>query len=150
MLKLGFIGILSLSLDPIFINLIIALLMNKILLSLCACASVIASEAYAADADWSPAGDRIMTQWGEAIDPSDVLPEYPRPIMERDTWMNLNGLWEYTVIDKGDALPEGEADGRILVPFAIESALSGVGQRLGETKELVYKRSFTVPSGWKG
>ena len=102
------------------------------------------------DADWSPAGDRIMTQWGEAIDPSDVLPEYPRPIMERDTWMNLNGLWEYTVIDKGDALPEGEADGRILVPFAIESALSGVGQRLGETKELVYKRSFTVPAGWKG
>ena len=106
--------------------------MNKILLSLCACASVIASEAYAADADWSPAGDRIISPWGESLDPSNVLPEYPRPIMERTSWMNLNGLWEYSIINKGVALPSGEADGDILVPFAIESALSGVGQRLGE------------------
>ena len=124
--------------------------MNKFLLTFCALASAVATNTYAADGEWAPAGDRIISTWGENLDPSNVLPEYPRPIMERESWMNLNGLWEYTVINKGDALPEGKADGRILVPFAIESSLSGVGQRLGETKELVYKRSFTVPADWKG
>ena len=123
--------------------------MNRFLLSLCACATM-AAGAYASDNGWSPAGDRIMSQWGETLDPSNVLPEYPRPIMERTSWMNLNGLWEYSIINKGEALPSGEADGDILVPFAIESALSGVGQRLGENKELVYTRTFTVPADWKG
>ena len=115
--------------------------MNKFLLTFCALASAVATNTYAADGEWAPAGDRIISTWGENLDPSNVLPEYPRPIMERESWMNLNGLWEYTVINKGDALPEGKADGRILVPFAIESSLSGVGQRLGETKELVYNNN---------
>ena len=94
--------------------------MNRFLLSLCACATM-AAGAYASDNGWSPAGDRIMSQWGETLDPSSVLPEYPRPIMERESWLNLNGLWEYTIINKGEALPSGEADGEILVPFAVES-----------------------------
>ena len=123
--------------------------MNKFLLSLCACATMTAG-AYASDNGWSPAGDRIMSQWGETLDPSSVLPEYPRPIMERESWLNLNGLWKYTIINKGEALPSGEADGEILVPFAVESALSGVGKRLGDAKELVYTRTFTVPADWKG
>lgn len=123
--------------------------MNKFLLSLCACATMTAG-AYASDNGWSPAGDRIMSQWGETLDPSSVLPEYPRPIMERESWLNLNGLWKYTIINKGEALPSGEADGKILVPFAVESALSGVGKRLGDAKELVYTRTFTVPADWKG
>ena len=70
--------------------------------------------------------------------------------MERESWLNLNGLWKYTIINKGEALPSGEADGEILVPFAVESALSGVGKRLGDAKELVYTRTFTVPADWKG
>ncbi len=102
-----------------------------------------------ASAQWSPAGDRIKTKWAEQIDPANVLPEYPRPQMERQDWKNLNGLWQYAVIPKNAALPQ-EFEGEILVPFAIESSLSGVGRRLGENSELVYQRTFTVPSDWRG
>lgn len=52
-------------------------------------------------AQWKPAGDKIKTDWAAQIDPEHVLPEYPRPIMERSEWQNLNGLWNYAVIDKG-------------------------------------------------
>ena len=52
-------------------------------------------------AQWKPAGDKIKTTWAEKIDPNNVLPEYPRPIMERGEWKNLNGLWEYAIIEKG-------------------------------------------------
>lgn len=98
---------------------------------------------------WFPAGDRIKTHWAENVSVNKVLPEYPRPIMERSEWMNLNGLWEYSIIDKGSHLPQSY-DGNILVPFAIESSLSGVGKRVGDKKELVYHRSFKIDSKWKG
>ncbi len=100
-------------------------------------------------AQWKPAGDKIKTDWASKLDPSNVLPEYPRPIMERSEWKNLNGLWNYAVIDKGEAMPQAY-EGEILVPFAIESSLSGVGRRLGEKAELVYNRQFTIPSKWRG
>ncbi|MBP3680202.1 MAG: beta-galactosidase [Bacteroidaceae bacterium] len=100
-------------------------------------------------AQWKPAGDKIKTSWAEKIDPNNVLPEYPRPIMERGEWKNLNGLWQYAVIEKGKQVP-ASFDGEILVPFAIESALSGVGKRLVDSQELVYQRSFDVPAAWKG
>lgn len=100
-------------------------------------------------AQWSPAGNRIQTKWAEELNPAQVLPEYPRPQMERPDWMNLNGLWQYAVIPKDAALPE-QFEGEILVPFAIESSLSGVGRRLGENSELVYQRTFSVPSAWRG
>ena len=100
-------------------------------------------------AQWKPAGDKIKTDWATQIDPENVLPEYPRPIMERSEWKNLNGLWNYAVIDKGAALPQN-FEGEILVPFAIESSLSGVGRMLGEQAELVYRRDFTTPSQWRG
>lgn len=102
-----------------------------------------------ADAQWKPVGDRIKTSWAEKVNPNNVLPEYPRPIMERKEWKNLNGLWEYAVIAKGMHLPE-KFEGEILVPFAIESSLSGVGKRVGENQELVYRRFFDIPANWKG
>ena len=101
------------------------------------------------NAQWKPAGDKIMTEWASQVDPNNVLPEYPRPIMERGEWKNLNGLWNYAIIEKDQPIP-ATFDGEILVPFAVESALSGVGKRMDDTKELIYQRSFDVPSAWKG
>ena len=100
-------------------------------------------------AQWKPAGDKIKTTWAEQIDPNNVLPEYPRPIMERKEWKNLNGLWEYAIRPTGTQQP-ADMDGQILVPFAVESSLSGVMKTLGKENELWYSREFTVPSSWKG
>lgn len=99
-------------------------------------------------AQWKPAGDKIKTVWTEKIDPNNVLPEYPRPIMERDKWQNLNGLWDYAILPMGQQEPQ-TFDGKILVPFAVESSLSGVQKKLGKEKELWYRRTFTIPSDWK-
>lgn len=99
-------------------------------------------------AQWQPAGDKLKTPWAEQIDPNNVLPEYPRPLMERNDWVNLNGLWDYAIAPKGQSEPSAY-DGKILVPFAIESSLSGVQKEVGDQNELWYKRSFTVPSSWK-
>ena len=82
-------------------------------------------------AQWQPAGDRIKTQWSADVKPDNVLPEYPRPIMERSDWKNLNGLWDYAIIEKGSTVP-AKFEGKILVPFAIESSLSGVQKRVDE------------------
>lgn len=100
-------------------------------------------------AQWKPVEGRISTQWSEQVNPDNVLPEYPRPIMERTEWKNLNGLWDYAIIEKGKHSPS-VFDGKILLPFAVESSLSGVGKMVGAEKELVYRRSFDVPSSWKG
>ena len=69
--------------------------------------------------------------------------------MERTEWVNLNELWQYAILPSGKAMPK-TYDGEILVPFAVESALSGVGKELGENNELWYRRTFSVPSHWKG
>ena len=98
---------------------------------------------------WSPAGDRIRTEWAEKIDVNNVWPEYPRPIMERGEWQNLNGLWQYAIVDRNAAKPAA-FDGQILVPFCAESSLSGVGKTVGKDKELWYERTFTVPGKWSG
>lgn len=98
-------------------------------------------------AQWKPAGDKIKTKWADQIDPQNVLPEYPRPIMERSDWKNLNGLWDYAIVDKGSVTPKS-FDGQILVPFAVESSLSGVGKTVGKDKELIYQRTFDVPANW--
>ena len=100
-------------------------------------------------AQWKPVEGRISTQWSEQVNPDNVLPEYPRPIMERTEWKNLNGLWDYAIIEKGKHTPS-VFDGKILVPFAVGSSLSGVGKTVGAEKELVYRRSFDVPFSWKG
>lgn len=98
---------------------------------------------------YSPAGDKIKTRWAADVTPENVWQEYPRPIMARADWKNLNGLWNYAIVPK-DATAPNEYQGEILVPFAVESSLSGVGKTVGENQALWYKRNFTVPSAWKG
>ncbi len=96
---------------------------------------------------WKIAGERITTKWADKIDVNNVLPEYPRPQMKRDMWQNLNGLWDYAIVKKGSPKP-GKFDGKILVPFAVESALSGVGKALNPSQELWYERNFELPKDW--
>jgi beta-galactosidase/beta-glucuronidase len=98
--------------------------------------------------EWKPAGNRIKTQWADKVNPANPLPEYPRPQLVRDQWQNLNGMWEYVIRPRGNAIP-GNYEGRILVPFAIESSLSGVQKTVGENNELWYHRTFTIPATWK-
>ena len=101
------------------------------------------------DLGWQPAKGGLMTRWAGEVDPGKVLPEYPRPQMVRDNWINLNGLWDYAIRPKN----ENEVttyEGQILVPFPIESALSGVKRSLLPDERLWYKRTFFIPDEWKG
>ncbi len=100
-------------------------------------------------AQWKPAGDKIKTAWADKIDVKNVLPEYPRPILERADWLNLNGLWNYSILKAGLAEPSN-FDGQILVPYPVESSLSGVQKTVGQENEVWYKRNFEVPAKWKG
>lgn len=102
----------------------------------------------AAAQSWQPAGDRIRTPWADQVNPSAPLSEYPRPQMQREQWMNLNGLWDYAVLPAGAHF--SQPDGKILVPFCIESSLSGVGRTVGADHNLWYQRTFTLPRNWKG
>lgn len=97
---------------------------------------------------WSPTGDKIKTRWASTVNPENVWREYPRPQMQRPDWENLNGLWQYAITPK-DAHQPTKWDGEILVPFCIESSLSGVQRAVDDTQALWYKRFFTVPTSWK-
>jgi len=105
--------------------------------------------------DWHIVPGRITTPWAEQVDPSHPLPEYPRPQMVRGEWEkqgeweNLNGLWEYAIVPKDQDEPVSY-QGKILVPFAIESALSGVGRTVGKDSTLWYRTSFAVPPAARG
>lgn len=85
----------------------------------------------------------IQTRWAKEVSPANALPEYPRPQLERTEWQNLNGLWEYAVTDSNVATCN-KYDGRILVPYPLESALSGVKKTLLPAQRLWYKRTFKV------
>jgi len=91
----------------------------------------------------------LMTQWTENISADGVYPEYPRPQMVRQHWLNLNGLWEYAICPRDMAVPEA-FDGTILVPYPVESVLSGVNKRVGRDNRLWYRRRFSVPETWNG
>jgi beta-galactosidase/beta-glucuronidase len=103
----------------------------------------------AAAQQWRPATVTLMTQWGEKVTPENAWREYPRPQFVRERWQNLNGLWDYAVTAKTAPAP-AKYDGQILVPFALEAALSGVGKPLQPAERLWYRRSFAVPAAWKG
>ncbi|MBA3484739.1 MAG: beta-galactosidase [Pirellulales bacterium] len=94
-------------------------------------------------AEWQPAEGPLTTPWTKDVSPENVLPEYPRPQLVRPEWTNLNGLWDYAVRPAADAQPE-KWD-KILVPFAIESALSGVKKTVSPEERLWYHRTFERP-----
>lgn len=102
-----------------------------------------------ADRGWSPVEGQLMTRWGKEVDPGNVLPEYPRPQLVRGDWMNLNGLWDYAIRSAEDE-DDGHYQGKILVPFPVESALSGVMRPLLPEQKLWYRRTFVLPLNWEG
>ncbi len=89
----------------------------------------------------------LFTRWGRALDPAQVLVEYPRPQLVRDSYLNLNGWWDHA-ITPADAPPPEVYDGPILVPFSPEAPLSGVGRQLRPDERLSYRRTVEVPDGF--
>jgi hypothetical protein len=89
--------------------------------------------------EWKPASGPMKTRWAKDVSPANALPEYPRPQMVRKEWLSLNGLWK---IKLGDS-----TETRILVPYPVESALSGV---MKHSDRLTYRRSFEIPDSWRG
>jgi beta-galactosidase/beta-glucuronidase len=105
----------------------------------------------AQQSEWKIVPGHITTQWAADVNPSNTLPDYPRPQLQRNEWQNLNGLWQYAILPVSDnnTFP-ATFQGKILVPFAVESALSGVGKMVGKDKVLWYERDITVPAKRKG
>lgn len=99
--------------------------------------------------DWKPADNPLFTRWAKGVSPDNVWPEYPRPTMVRSDWTNLNGLWDYAIVPRESGKPEAW-DGKILVPFAVESALSGVRKPVSPEQRLWYRRTFASPGLQEG
>lgn len=98
--------------------------------------------------DWAPKSLRLKTPWSDKVEPKNPLPEYPRPQLVRADWQNLNGLWQYA-LTPADAAKPAAFDGQILVPYPLESALSGVAGTLQPDQRLWYRREFEVSKDWK-
>ena len=81
--------------------------------------------------DWQPGKGKLMTRWAADVSPASSHPEYPRPQLVRPEWLNLNGLWQYAIRPTSETAMPSEFEGEILVPFPIESALSGVMREVG-------------------
>ncbi|WP_222538690.1 glycoside hydrolase family 2 protein [Pedobacter polysacchareus] len=103
----------------------------------------------AQEKNWTLIKDRITSPWAEKVNPKAPLPDYPRPQLVRlENWKNLNGLWSYAITPKDQNEPV-KYQGSILVPFAVESALSGVGKTVGKDSVLWYKNTITIPAAMK-
>ena len=100
--------------------------------------------------EWRPIKGPLMTRWAKDVTPANALAEHPRPQMARDSWQNLNGLWDYTVTDKNQDHHPEKYVGKILVPYCIESALSGVMKPFLPTQKLWYRRTLDIPQAWMG
>ncbi|MCC5930203.1 MAG: beta-galactosidase [Cyclobacteriaceae bacterium] len=118
---------------------------TKILLSL----SLISTHLSGQSVRWQAQGDQIMTRWAEQINVDKVHSHYPRPTMMREEWMSMNGLWNFAIVPKQSGKP-ARYDMEILVPFPVESALSGIGRRVSDKDLVWYKRRFFIPETWSG
>ncbi len=96
---------------------------------------------------WQAVDGPLMSQWAEEVSPENALPEYPRPMMEREHWKNLNGLWDFKITGKDT--DHGEYDQQILVPYPVESALSGIGKTVGADNRVWYQRTFQVDNPYE-
>lgn len=95
---------------------------------------------------WQMKQAPLMTRWATLVDTNAPLPEYPRPQLVRSNWLNLNGIWQFQPGATNDAVPVGQTlSSQILVPFPMESAISGVAQY---SEFSWYRRLFTVPKTW--
>lgn len=120
----------------------------RALLPLCLLAACSATRPVARSAAPREGPGPLMTRWGASLDPGRVLPEHPRPQFEREEWLCLNGPWEFAEAREGEPPPFARTlPERILVPFPVESSLSGIGRR---AERVWYRRAFDVPSGWRG
>jgi hypothetical protein len=99
-------------------------------------------------AGWRPAEGPLATRWAAELDPARVLPEYPRPQLVRETWLNLNGLWDFAITPRTASRPDAFPE-TILVPFPVESALSGIMRNVTENDRLWYRRTFELPAEWR-
>jgi MFS family permease len=90
--------------------------------------------------------EKLYTRWGKEMDKNNTLPEYPRPQMVRDSYINLNGVWQYAIYNKQAAFEGYQGD--IVVPYSPESLLSGVNKIVTPEDKLYYQRSFSVPDGF--
>ncbi|GAA4316406.1 glycoside hydrolase family 2 TIM barrel-domain containing protein [Mucilaginibacter gynuensis] len=98
--------------------------------------------------EWQPKKAVLMSKFAKDVNPKSVLPEYPRPQLTRTKWLNLNGIWQFQASSgAAEAQPKGNLSKTILVPFPVESALSGV---MEQHERVWYRRKFTVPADWKG
>ncbi|MEU5333339.1 AbfB domain-containing protein [Streptomyces asoensis] len=105
--------------------------------------------ATAAARAWTPEPAPMTTPWTNQVPTDTPLPEYPRPQLTRPDWANLNGIWDFAVTPADAARPASFPE-QIRVPFAAESALSGIQRKITQNDRLWYKRTFTVPVGWNG
>ena len=94
--------------------------------------------------DWAPVEGKILSKFAKDVSPNNAWPQYPRPQMVRSNWTNLNGMWDYAITSDRSSKP-AKWDGEILVPFAAESALSGVKKTVLPEQLLWYRRSFQAP-----
>lgn len=101
-----------------------------------------------AQTDWKPAPVPVSTPFAAKVKPENPLPDYPRPALVRSRWLSLNGLWDFAAKTKPEDAPKIKS--KILVPFPVESSLSGVGYMVQPSDVLIYTREFTVPKAWKG
>jgi beta-galactosidase/beta-glucuronidase len=98
---------------------------------------------------WEAQQGPLKTRWAKDVSPMNAHPEYPRPQFVRKDWMNLNGLWDFAITPKDTKQPESFTT-QILVPYPVESALSGIMKPVTENDRLWYRRMFTLPRSWTG
>ncbi|MEU0536262.1 LamG-like jellyroll fold domain-containing protein [Amycolatopsis tolypomycina] len=97
---------------------------------------------------WQRLAPPLSTPWTNDVSPANALPDYPRPQLTRAKWQNLNGVWEFSSAKPGEAAPIGKTLGeRILVPYPVESALSGI---MRHETNMWYRRTFQLPRDWRG